>query len=385
MIALNAMSQLNFKEEKTMKRSALLLIPLVLSFASCGKSDPNLDPGIVIIPNQEVVNKVKEILNNQDLSNFYSKTLRVMYSQQYDVLDVYREDGESVTNFFSYVGDGILGIYHDLTSEQYDSVVDEEGNIDIFDAISVGKAYYGIFQIVRTTSFSRENTSESKVQNLDIAQSLALKTNSENLWLNNSLDVTDEGVFNAEYTQRFNSSINKELLFSNISTRSFREIISKTNIFDAPGNLEHLDKLYYSTCRELVSKSDKEISDFIIENQISVKEEDDIEVSFVYRNEIADEDDEEYIFPGEIKGTLFFDKETYKFTNFIYEIPYTIETHDEESGNTKLVSTSFYAEGESYRGLPSDPWEPIDPVVYDDVAEYLKDVNEQVIPPEIYL
>ena len=34
------------------------------------------------------------------------------------------------------------------------------------------------------------------------------------------------------------------------------------------------------------------------------------------------------------------------------------------------------------RGLPDDPWEPRDPIVYDDVPEFLK---EQVVPPEIHL
>ena len=361
-----------------MNRRALLLIPLVVGLISCGKSSSN-------IPNQRAVNEFKELLSKQDLSPYYSKTMRVLYTQEYDVLEVSRDEEERMTNYFNYNGSGIFGSYYDLTSEQYDSIADEKGNIDTFDAISEGKAYYGIFQSVRTTSFSRENSHEAVVNTLDIFQQMAAKSTDQDFWLYNSLDVSDTGIFNAEYTQRFNSCINKELLFSSISTRTFREILSKVNIFDAPGNIEHLDKLYFSTCRDLVSKSDKEISKFILENQITIKEEENIEVSFVFSTDDIAEEEEDYIFPGAIKGTLYYDKNTYEFVGFTYDNSFKVETYDEDTGSVKLVNTDFYAEGTSERGLPHDPWEPIDPVVYDDVAEYLKDVNEQVIPPEIYL
>ena len=372
------MSLLNFKEEITMKRSALLLIPLVVSLISCG--------GSTSIPNQETVNKIKTILSKQDLSDFYSKTLRAMYTQDYDVLDIYEnDDGEKVSSYLNYTGRGIFGKYYDLTADEYNSIVDERGNIDTFDAISIGKGYYGLVSVVRTMSFNREGGYESELYNLDVSQSMALKSTDKDVWVDNTLYVSDDGIFQYETRQELNASINKELLFGSVSTRTFRDIFSKVDLFDTPGNIEHLDKLYTSICRELVSKSDKEISDFILANQVSIKEEDNIEVNFVYTNEDIDEEEADYIFPGAIKGTLLFDKSTYQFSDFSYEMIYKIETYDEDTGSVKLINTKFTASGESYRGLPDDKWEPINPTVYDDVAEFLEDVNEQVVPPNINL
>ena len=358
-----------------MKNKFLLLIPLVLGLVSCGGSN---------IPNQDTVNRIKEILNKQELSPFYSKTLRGMYTQEYDVLDIVNNEDERTSSYLNYSGSGFFGMYYDLTADQYNSIVDENGNIDIFDAMSVGKGYYGLLQLARTMSFDRESGLEADIYNLDITQLITLKTTDEVVWVENSLYVSDDGIFQYESGQSLSASINKDLLFGSISTRTFRDIFSKVNLFDTPGNVEHLDKLYLSICRDLVSKSDKEISDFILENQISINEKDDIEVSFVF-NEGVEEEEEDFIFPGAIKGTLFFDKDTYQFTNFNYEVAYKNEIYDEEEGSVKLVNTKFTYQGETYRGLPSDSWEPIDPVEYNDVATFLEDVNEQVVPPNIYL
>lgn len=359
-----------------MRRSILLLIPLMLGLASCNGNT---------IKNKEVVNQFKEILNKQDLSEFYTKCLQGTYTQEYDVLDIDKDDDTKVSNYFNYGGYGIFGFYYDLAKDEYDSIVDEKGNVDTFDAIATGTGSYGIVQLARSTSFSREDSLESKVSSLDILQQITLKTTEQNVWVNNSLDVTETGVFDGSATQRFNASIDKELLFGSVSKRTFRDIFSKVELFDTPGNVEHLDKLYFSICRELVSKSDREISDFILINQISIKEEDNIEVSFVFDTEDIEEEEVDYIFPGTIRGTLIFGKETYKFLNFSYEMTYKAETYDEDSGSVKLVNTKFTCEGVSTHELPEDPWESIDPVVYDDVSEFLKDVNEQVIPPEIHL
>ena len=381
------MSQSNYKEELKMRRSALLLIPLMVSLISCGKSSK--------IPNQEEVNAVKEILNKQDLSKFYTKTLQGMYTQEYDVLDInndydfenFNDDEEHKTSsYFNYGGYGMFGYYYDLSEEQYNSIVDEKGNVDTFDAIATGTGSYGITQLSRTMSFNREGSFEATVHNLDIFQSLTLKTTKQDVWVYNSLDVTDHGSFDGDLTQTFNSSINKELLFSSISTRVFRELFSKIDLFDTTGNIEHLDKLYFSICRDLVTKSDKEISDFLLANQVSIQEEEDnIKLSFVFSADDIEEEEEDYIFPGAIKGSLSFEKETYKFSDFNYEIIYRVETYDEETGSVKLVNTKFTCQGVSTHELPEDPWEPIDPVVYGDVSEFLKDVNEQVVPPEIQL
>lgn len=381
------MSPSNYKEETKMKRSILLLIPLVMGIVSCGNSSS--------IPNQDVVDKFKELLLKQDLSEFHSKYLKGMYAQEYDVLDInndydfedYNDDEDSKTSsYFNYGGYGMFGFYYDLTEDQYNSIVDEEGDIDVLDAIATGTGSYGITQLSRAMSFNREGSTEATIYNLDILQTLILKTTKKDVWVYNSLDVTDTGIFHGDLTQRFNSSIDKELLFDSVSTRVFREIFSKVDLFDTTGNLEHLDKIYLSICRELISKNDKEISDFLLENQISIQEEkDDIKLNFVFSTEDIEEDEADYIFPGAIKGTLSYNKETYQLSNFDYGMTYRMEAFDDETGSVKLVNTKFTCQGESSRTLPEDPWEPIDPTVYDNVAEYIKDVNEQVVPPNINL
>ena len=369
-----------------MKRCVILLVPLMLGLAACNESK---------IPNQELVDKVKEILSKQDLSEFHSKTLQGMYTQEYDVLDInndydfesFNDDEEPKTSsYFNYGGYGMFGFYYDLSEDQYNSIVDEKGNVDTFDAIATGTGSYGISQLSRAMSFNREGSTEATIYNLDISQTLMLKTTKQDVWVENSLDVTDKGVFDGDATQRFKASIDKELLFSSISTRVFRELFSKVDLFDTTGNIEHLDKLYISICRELVAKSDKEISDFLLENQVSIQEEEEnIKLSFVFSTEDIEEEEADYIFPGAIKGTLSFGKETYQMSDFDYGMTYRMETYDEETGSVKLVNTKFACQGVSYRGLQDDPWEPRDPIVYDDVPEFLKDVNEQVVPPKINL
>ena len=368
-----------------MKRIVLLLIPLTLSLFACTKKQASTEPESEVIPNQEVVNRIKDLLNKQDLSEFYTKRLQGTYTQEYDVLDIDKDEDTKVSNYFNYGGYGIFGFYYDLAKDEYDSIVDEKGNIDTFDAIATGTGSYGIVQLARSTSFSREDSWEPKVSSLDILQQITLKTTKQDVWVENSLDVTETGIFDGSATQRFKASIDKELLFGSVSKRTFRDIFSKVELFDTPGNVEHLDKLYFSICRELVSKSNKEISDFIAMNQVSIKEEDNIEVSFIFNTENIEEEEADYIFPGAIKGTLIFDKETYEFSSFNYEMTCIAETYDEDSGSVKLANTKFTCTGVSSHELPEDPWEPIDPVVYDDVSEFLKDVNEQVIPPEIHL
>ncbi len=59
---------------------------------------------------------------------------------------------------------------------------------------------------------------------------------------------------------------------------------------------------------------------------------------------------------------------------------YKMETYDEDTGSVKLINTKFSCQGLSSCDLPEDPWKPRDPIVYDDIAEFLKDVNEQVVP-----
>lgn len=369
-----------------MKRSILLLIPLVLGLVSCGNNpSPSSSEG-EIIPNQETVDKLKDLLKKQDLSPFYTKSLKGAYTQSYDVLDIsYNDEGEKISNYLNYGGNGMFGYYYDLSTDEYNSIVDEKGNIDAFDAIAVGKGSYGITELSRTTSFTREGSFEAKVNSLDFSQQIIIKTIDDDFWVDNTLDITDDGVFHYEDRQRLNATINKELLFGSVSTRTFRDIFSKVDLFDTPGNVEHLDGLYFSICHDLVSKSDKEISDFILDKQISISEQENIKLNFVFNTDDIEEEEMDYIFPGAVKGTLNFDKTTYQLLDFNYEMLYKVETYDEETQNVKFINIKFTCEGESTRKLPYDALKPIDPTVYDDVAEFLKDVSEQVIPPNISL
>lgn len=393
-----------------MKRNALLLIPLVLGLASCGgKSTPTVSSSEIIyssssevtsssssqgisslestdIPERETVEKVKELLSRQDLSEFYTKVIIGSYIQEYDVLEVNYDEDSKVSNYFNYDGRGMFGFYYDLNEDQYGSIVDEKGNVEIFDAIAKGLGYYGLLQVIRTMSFNRVDGAEADINNLDIFQQMTLKTTDDEVWVGNTLYASNDGVFHYDTRQELQASINKDLLFSSISTRTFRETFSKVDLFNTPANMEHLDKLYYSICRDLVTESDEGISDFVVENQISIEEdEDNIKVNFVFLNEDIDEEEADFIFPGEIKGTLFYDKETYEFTNFSYEMVYKIETFNEETGSIRVINTKFTCSGDSSRVWPHEAWQPTDPIVYDDVADFLEDVNEQVVPPNINL
>ena len=384
-----------------MKRNALLLIPLAIILCGCSNdnsstsstSSPTSSEPASVIPNQEAVNELKSLLNKQDLSESNTKYLKGIYTQDYDVLDIDNDfdisddfNEEKTSNYFNYGGYGFFGFYYDLTDDQYDSIADDYGNIDIFDAIAVGKGYYGLNQLSRSMSFKREGSTEAKINNLDVYQAVTVKNVNQDIWVENSLDVSETGIFDGDATQRFNATINKDLLFGSVSTRTFREIFSQIDLFNTPGNVEHLDKLYFSICHQLLSSSDQEISDFILDNQISIlEEEDNTKLDFVFSTEEIGEEEVDYIFPGAIKGTISFSKETQGFINFSYEMLYNLETYDEDTGSVKYINTKFTCTGETAHELPDDHLEPINPTVYDDVAEFLKDVNEQVVPPNIYL
>ena len=358
-----------------MKRAFFLLVPLVIGLVSCNKS----------IPNQEAVNELKTLLDKQDLSPFYSKAFGTMFTQEYDALDVYIDEEERATNYFNYIGLGFLDLCYDLTNEEYDSIVDENGNVNVFDAIKEGQGGYRITQSAKTSSFFRESGTSSSTQNLDISQQMTLKTTEDDACVYNILDVTDTDTFDYASRQYFNGAIDKELLFGSVSTRTFRDIFSSVHLFDAPSSVEYLDSLYYSKCRELKNMNDQEISEFIIKNKISLDEvENNIELSFVFGGEEISEEYQDIVVPGDIKGKLLYDKNTGEFVEFNYKIKCLNETYDEESGSVKTANMIFECSGKSARGGMSDMWTPDNPTIYDNVIDFLEDVREQVVPPSIY-
>ena len=366
-----------------MKKALFLLIPLVIGLSACDKNSGKSSE--TPIPNIELVNQLKDLLNKQDLSDFHSKALGTMFTQEYDVLDVYKDEDERVSNHFNYIGLGFLDYYYDLSLEEYNSTVDENGDVNIFDAIKEGEGGYRISQLAYTTSMNRDGGFPAKVENLVINQQMTLKATEEDINVYNILDVTDNEAFEYESRQKFNGQISKEILFDSVSTESFRDIFSNVHLFDAPSTIEYLDKLYFLTCRELKDMSDKEISDFIIETNISLEEvEETIELSFTYSNERIDEEHQDIVFPGDILGTLKYDKTSGEFLEFNYKIQYLNNNYDEESGSSNTANMAFECTGISGRAPMGDMWLPSDPTVYTDAISFLEDVREEVIPPSIY-
>ena len=358
-----------------MKKAFLLLIPLVIGLVSCDKS----------ITNIETVNELKTLLDKQDLSEFHSKSLATTFTQEYDVLDVYKDEEERTSSYFNYIGLGFLDFYYDLASEEYDSIVDENGNVNVFDAIKEGEGGYRITQLAKASSFFRDGGEYSLMRNLNINQQMTLKTTDEDVFVYNILDVAEGDTFEYESRQNFNGTINKGLLFDSVSTESFRDIFSSIQLFDAPSNVEYLDSLYFLKCRELKNMSDQEISDFIIKNKIAMNEvENNIELSFTYGKENIDEEHQDIVFPGDIQGKLLYDKSTGEFVEFNYQIKYLNEHFDEESGSVNTANMVFECSGRSSRAPQGDMWIADNPTVYNDVVTFLEDVREQVVPPSIY-
>ena len=369
-----------------MKRTTFLLIPLIIGLVSCnnnGSSPETQDTSI--IPNITEVNELKTLLDKQDLSPFHKKSLGTMFTQEYEVLDVFRDEEERSSNYFDYVGLGFLDLYYDLSNEEYDSIVDENGDINVFDAIKEGEGGYRITQSVDMSSFTRNDTTYPINQNLNISQQMTLKTTDEDVYVYNILDVTDKDTFDYASRQNFNGTISKELLFNSVSTRSFRDIFSSVTLFDAPSNIEYLDRLYFLTCRELKLMNDQEISDFIINHNIVMEEvENNIELSFVFTNEDIDEEYQEVIFPGDIHGTLKYNKNSGEFVEYNYKITCLTNNYDEVSGGIQTANMVFECSGKTAREPMGDMHIQDGSTEYDDVVKFLEDVRDQVIPPSIY-
>ena len=132
-----------------MKKFPLIFLSLTLAIvlASC-KTNTSI--------NQEKVDQLKELLSKQDLSDFTSKSFACMFTQEYDVLDVYNdsEDEEKNSSYYNYTSLGFLDSYYVLSDEQYAELKDENGDINIFDAIAIGEGGYRITQSAKTATFS---------------------------------------------------------------------------------------------------------------------------------------------------------------------------------------------------------------------------------------
>ena len=242
-----------------MKKYMFLLVPLILTLSGCKKNTPTPEP-TPIIPNQEAVDAFKALLNEQDLSEFHQKWFASQYTNEYSILDIENSEDGKITNFFNYTGLGWLDFYYTLSEDDYSSLMGSYGDINIFDAMSIGEGGYRIIQTSDAASYIKEPAEESENRNLSVNQSMTLKTTDSDVLVDNTLFTTDTDAFIYEDRQEFSGKIDKELLFSTVSTRSFREIFSTVNLFGAPEDIEYIDSLYYSTCLNLKDKSDKEIT-----------------------------------------------------------------------------------------------------------------------------
>ena len=359
-----------------MKKSILLLMPLFLALSGCNKASS--------IPNKKEVDAFKALLNEQDLSEFHQKWFASQFTNEYSILDIEEadEDEYKITNFFNYTGIGWLNSYYILSDDNYDSLMDDYGEINIFDAMSKGVGGYRIIQSSDAASYVKEPAEDPVTRTLSVLQSTTLKTTESDVFVNNTLFAADTSSFNYEERQEFNGKIGKDLLFSTVSTRSFREIFSSVNLFGAPEEIEHLDSLYYSTCRDLKNRSDKEISDFIIDKKIEMSEEENyLDVKFSFDGEQLEDNES---MPGVINGILHFDKETHSFAQFEYEIEFVNESVNEETNEIIFATMRFTCAGVSSHEQLGSLDTKDDPTVYDDVTTFLEDVIEQVVPPTLY-
>lgn len=378
-----------------MKKFILLLIPLVFVLGGCKNglhisTTEQKTTTATTIPNQEEVDAFKALLNEQDLSDFYQKWFASVYSHEYSILDIENIELEDETimdygkstNFYNYSGYGFLDFYYILSEDNYNSLMDSYGTINIFDAMSKGEGGYRIMQSSDAASYNKYVAEESKSVGLSVNQSMALKTTESDVIVDNTLYISDRNAFEYEKRQEFGGMIDKELLFSTVSTRSFREIFSTVNLFGAPEDIEYLDSLYYSTCKNLKNKNDKEISDFIIDKKIEISEgEKYLEVNFSFDGEELEDNDS---IPGIIKGTLYYDKETHAFAEFQYVVEFINESINEETGDIIFANMKFTCSGKISRDSIGSIYTKEDLTVYDDVVTFLEDVREKVVPPSIY-
>ena len=377
-----------------------LIFPLsVLALVSCNPSSPesSVVPSTVSSEESslsssmptEVVSKLKDLLSKQDLGPAKAKMFTSQFTQNYEVYSSNRDEEEGAeTQFYSYRGAGMFGCLYEVSEDAYRQASSLESP-DFFDYMARGTGDYGLVQSATLVSYTYEddeNEAIKSLQTLAFMQNLDVRFASDNVQVVNSLYTKDtiDGAYDADKGQYFNGIIDKAALFGAITVSALSDIFARTSLFDGQRSCEVLDRIYFETLKELRSKTDAELAEFITNNAICFEEgEENILVHFAvgdgHLREVLDENE---IIPGTLQGTLTYEKESGKFSAYEYDIGYLKNESDDASVHT--ASMEFKATGYSWnqkydREIYIDP----EVKVYEDAETFLDDVVKEVIPPTL--
>lgn len=385
----------------------IILFPLALSIASCGENEGGKGSSSESVPeqtidsqksdegrseessseeiivNQEDVDSLKALLAKQDLSPFYEKTFVAQYKQNFSVYTNLIDGEGKYIEFINYNGVGNAGYYYNVDEEIYKKLV-EEKNINTFDIMCQGYGYYGLTQNATTYSFLNDEFEEKEDRERNTyIQKVEAQFDETNLQVQNYYIYSDYYDDDSTDFRIFNGVIAKDILFGTYTTEALSNVFSRINIYDGPGYCETIDALYYQICYSLLESSDKEISEFIINNNVEYTESDKYsELSFELQEEkYIEQLGESDIIPGAIKGTLHLNKETKELDSFEYTIIHIEESFDQSSNYVHTASMEFKAEGYSHHGKPEvEPGMDEDPTVFTDPNEFMDQIIQQVIP-----
>ncbi len=381
--------------------SKLLLMTCLLVLVSCSskKEEPDKEPEEIdnqseviddqteVIDNQANVDELKALLNKQDLSPFYERTFASMYKQDYvTYINSYEDDEERSIDFYRYLGTGGYGFFYSVSEDVYNEII-EKDNVNPFDFITRGSGNYSLIQSAKVNAFTSEmvdGMEKRTTRDINFSQRLDSQFDDNDYQLYNSLELTDNTGVIPNQSKEFNGKVNKEELLEVVSTSWLTNTIQKVCAYDGQKNTELIDDLYYEVCKSLVNKTDKEISDFIKNNNIVISDGEEYkELAFELNDEnikqiLVDND----IFPGTFKGTLYYDKVSGSYEKYSYEINLVNNGFNEEGGYVTSSTLSFFAEGYSYHSAHgSIPYIKPNPVVYTDAYDFVNDVVDNIIPP----
>lgn len=378
--------------------SILLLLTFLFALVSCNNPeneatdtqseevDTQTDNPGEVIDNQQKVDEFKALLNKQDLSPFYEKMFSSIFRQDYVSYTNSHDDEDKNIDFFRYSGNGAYGYFYSVTREEYEEIMAKE-DVNPFDFIVRGPGNYSLLQNAKINTFSSElvdNIDKTSTRDFSYSQRLDSQFDDTDLQVYSSYEINDKAGDIPTKKAEFNGKVNKESLLEVVSTSWLTDTIQRICAFDGHKITEFLDGLYYEVCRDLLNKTDKEISDFLNTNNIVISDgEEYTELSFELNDDaikqiLIDND----IFPGSFKGTLYYDKEAGSFEEFMYEINYANNEFDEENAHIYSSTLLFTATGYSYHHTyEGTPYFNPDAVVYSDAYEFVNDMLDNIIPP----
>ena len=338
------------------------------------------------IPNQEAVDAVKALLAKQDLAPAKEKIFTATFFQNYDVFSSTHQENNQATRFHSYRGGGAFGCTYKVSQEAYEEIR-KQTDPDFFDYFARGEGGYGLLQSASISSSFYERDGEDirnePMQNENFLQNIQVNFGASEVQVASNLLYSEGADGRNTRAQKFNGLLGKATLFESISVRSLSDLFARTNLYDGQRSCEVLDRLYQTTLLGLTKKSDKELSDFILQNHIEVKEsEGNALVAFALEDEeirsaLAEND----IIPGTLKGTLTYDKTSGAFTGFDYKIVHLQNEKDEETGHVYSACMEFsavgYSKNEEFEG---DIYITPDPQVYEDGDQFVTDMVAGIIP-----